>query len=339
MMIAVGVDTHKHEHLARALDHLGQALGGLTVDASLAGYTQLTQWLRTLEGDVVVGIEGAGSYGAGLCEYLLAEGITVVEVERPRREDRRRGKSDEIDAILAAKKVLANDGLSTPRAGGTRQALAALLIAQRSCVSERTRLLNQIQALHTTAPLALRERIGKGDGRKLATRLVKMRNSSDRPASEQLIFTVLRDFARRTQELTAQASDYEHELTLLIRSLDGALLQEQGVGPISAAKLLVSDPKRLKSEAAFARCNGTAPKPASSGQTIRYRLSRGGDRQANSAIHTIALSRSIHHPETRAYLDRRISEGKTHREAMRALKRHISRRLYKQLINIPLTTS
>jgi transposase len=337
MMIAVGVDTHKHEHLARALDGVGQLLGGLTVDASLAGYTQLVQWLRTLEGEVVVGIEGAGSYGAGLCEYLLAEGITVVEVERPRREDRRRGKSDEIDAILAAKKVLAKDGLSTPRAGGTRQALAALLIARRTCISERTRLLNQLQALHTTGPVALRERVGEGDGRKLATRLVKMRARGDRPASEQLMFTVLRDLARRAQELAAQASAYEHELALLISSLDAALLKEQGVGPISAAKLLVSDPKRLKSEAAFARCNGTAPKPASSGQTIRYRLSRGGDRQANNAIHTIALHRARRDTQTRAYLDRRISEGKTHREAMRCLKRHLSRRLYKQLITIPLT--
>ena len=105
-----------------------------------------------------------------------------MEVEVPRRQDRRRGKSDEIDALMAAKKVLANDGLSTPRAGGTRQALAALLIAQRTCKGERTRLLNQIQALNTTAPLALRERIGEGNGRRLATRLVKMRSSSDRPA-------------------------------------------------------------------------------------------------------------------------------------------------------------
>jgi hypothetical protein len=336
-MIAVGVDTHKHEHLARALDHLGQALGGLTINASLAGYTQLVQWLRTLEGDVVVGIEGAGSYGAGLCEFLLAEGIAVVEVERPRRQDRRRGKSDEIDALLAAKKVLANDGLSTPRAGGTRQALAALLIAQRTCVSERTRLLNQLQALHTTAPVALRERIGKGNGRKLATRLVKMRTRSDRPASEQIVFTVLRDLARRSEELAAQADAYTHELTILIGSLDPTLLQEQGVGPISAAKLLICDAGRLKSEAAFARCNGTAPKPASSGQTIRYRLSRGGDRQANNAIHTIALHRARRDTQTRAYLDRRTSEGKTKREAMRALKRHLSRHLYKQLINIPLT--
>jgi transposase len=194
---------------------------------------QLVQWLRTLEGDVLVGIEGAGSYGAGLCEYLLAEGITVVEVERPRRQDRRRGKSDEIDAILAAKKVLANDGLCTPRAGGTRQALAALLIARRSCVSERTRLLNQLQALHTTAPVALRERVGEGNGRNLATRLVKMRTRGDRPASEQLIFTVLRDLARRSQELATQASTYEHELTLLISSLDPTLLQEQGAVSIS----------------------------------------------------------------------------------------------------------
>jgi len=336
-MIAVGVDTHKHEHLARAVDGLGQILGGLTIRADLSGYIELTQWLQTLGEDIVVGIEGAGSYGAGLCEFLLAEGIAVVEVERPRRQDRRRGKSDEIDALMAAKKVLAKDGLSTPRAGGTRQALAALLIAQRSCVSERTRLLNQLQALHTTAPVALRERVGPGNGRKLAARLVKMRGRSEAPGSEQLIFTVLRDLARRAQELAAQADAYKHELTELISSLDPTLLDEYGVGPISAAKLLVCDPRRLKGEAAFARCNGTAPKPASSGQTIRYRLSRGGDRQANNALHTIARIRARHDESTRAYLERRQSEGKTPREAMRALKRHLSRSLYKRLITIPLT--
>ena len=336
-MIAVGVDTHKHEHLARAIDGLGQVLGALTITTSLRGYGELAQWLRTLGEGVVVGIEGAGSYGAGLCEYLLAEGFDVVEVERPRREDRRRGKSDEIDALLAAKKVLAADGLSTPRAGGTRQALAALLIAQRSCISERTRLVNQLQSLHTTAPVAPRERIGPGNGRKLAARLVKMRARTDAPQSEQLIFTVLRDLARRAQALAAQADAYKHQLTELISSLDATLLDEYGVGPISAAKLLVCDPKRLKGEAAFARCNGTAPKPASSGQTIRHRLSRGGDRQANNALHTIARIRGRHNEQTRAYLDRRISEEKTPREAMRALKRHISRSLYRQLITIPLT--
>jgi transposase len=336
-MIAVGVDTHKHEHLARALDGLGQILGGVTIDASPRGYSDLVRWLRTLGEGVVIGIEGAGSYGAGLCEFLLAEGIEVVEVERPRRQDRRRGKSDEIDALLAAKKVLGADGLSTPRTGGTRQALAALLTAQRSCISERTRLLNQLQSLHTTAPIALRERIGPGNGRTLAARLVKMRARTAAPQSEQLVFTVLRDLACRAQELAAQANAYKHELVELINSLDPTLLDEYGVGPISAAKLLVCDPGRLKGEAAFACCNGTAPKPASSGQIIRHRLSRGGDRQANNALHTIARIRARRDEQTCAYLDRRTSEGKTHREAMRALKRHISRSLYKRLITVPLT--
>jgi transposase len=337
-MIAVGVDTHKHEHLARALDELGQLLGGLQIKTNLAGYLEFAQWLRGFGDDVVVGIEGAGSYGAGLCEFLLAEGICVVEVERPRREDRRRGKSDEIDALAAAKKVLAGDGLSTPRAGGSRQALGVLLVAYRSCVAERTRMFNQLQALHTSAPLALRERIGPGNGKRLATRVSRMRARRGAPEAEQLILGVLRDYARRARELAAQADAYQAELTRLIDSLDPTLLDEPGIGPISAAKLLASDPRRLKGEAAFARCNGTAPKPASSGQTIRHRLDRGGDRQANNAIHTIALNRSIYDKRTRAYLERRTSEGKTKREAMRALKRHLSRSLHKRLITIPLTS-
>jgi transposase len=337
-MIAVGVDTHKHEHLARALDGLGQLVGGLEIETNLAGYFELAEWVRGLGDDVVVGIEGAGSFGAGLCEFLLADGIDVVEVERPRREDRRRGKSDEIDALAAAKKVLAGDGLCTPRAGGTRRALAALLVAYRSCVGERTRMLNQLQALHTSAPIALRERIGPGDGKRLAVRVTRMRARRGAPEAEQLIFGVLRDYARRARELAAQAGAYERELSRLIDSLDQTLLDEPGIGPISAAKLIVSDPARLKSEAAFARCNGTAPKPASSGQTIRHRLDRGGDRQANNAIYTIALNRSIYDQRTRTYLERRTSEGKTKREAMRALKRHLSRSLYKRLITIPLTS-
>lgn len=148
---------------------------------------------------------------------------------------------------------------------------------------------------------------------------------------------MLRDLAARARELGRQADAYKRELSRLISSLDQTLLEEPGVRPISAAKLLACDPKRLSGEAAFARCNATAPKPASSGQTIRHRLSRGGDRQANNALHTIARIRARHNEQTRAYLDRRISEGKTPREAMRALKRHLSRSLYKRLITIPLT--
>jgi transposase len=151
------------------------------------------------------------------------------------------------------------------------------------------------------------------------------------------MLTVLRDLAKRARQLEEQADRYRGETTRLVRQLNPALLDEPGVGPISAAKLLVCDPARFKSEAAFARCNGTAPQPASSGQTIRHRLSRSGDRQANNAIHTIAMSRSVNHPESRAYLERKISQGKTRREAMRSLKRHLSRRLYKRLGTVPLT--
>jgi len=263
--------------------------------------------------------------------------MVVVEVERPRRRDRRAGKSDHLDALLAARRVLAGEGLSTPRASGTRAALGALLVAYRSCVEERTRLLNQLQGLQVTVPAALRERIGPGNGTRIAERLVRMRDRPDASRQERTMLAVLRDLARRARQLSDQAGHYRDDITSLVGELNRPLLDEPGVGPISAAKLLVCDPARFRSEAAFARANGTAPQPASSGQTIRHRLSRGGDRQANNAIHTIAMSRSINHPESRAYLGRKISEGKTHREAMRSLKRHISRRLYKQLIEAPLT--
>jgi len=339
-MIAVGVDTHKDSHFAVALDRLGQVLGELVIEVSAAGYRELERWAAGLaaNGQLAFGIEGTGSYGAGLREHLQRGGHSVVEVERPRRRDRRAGKSDRIDALAAAKKVLAGEGLSTPRAGGVRAALAALLVAYHSCVSERTRLLNQLQALHVTAPAALRERIGEGSGKQLERRLAKMRARKDAEVAERAAFAVMRDLAAHSRSLAVDAARYEQELAELVRSLVPTLLEEVGIGPISAAKLLACDPGRFKSEAAFARCNGTAPIPASSGKTVRYRLNRGGDRQVNNAIHTIALSRSQHHPETRAYLDRRIGEGKTKREAMRALKRHLSRSLFNHLTEVPLTS-
>lgn len=182
-----------------------------------------------------------------------------------------------------------------------------------------------------TAPASLRERIGHGNGARLAERLVRIRDRPTASSHEATILMVLRDLARTARQLDDQASRYRKEITQLVEELSPGLLDEPGVGPVSAAKLLVCDPARFTSEAAFARCNGTAPQPASSGQTIRHRLSRGGDRQANNAIHTIAMNRSTNHAESRAYLERRISQGKTRREALRALKRHLSRRLYHQL--------
>jgi hypothetical protein len=340
-MIAVGVDTHKKAHVAVALDDLGQLLGELVIEANLSGYAQLAGWAQNLaisaKGELVFGVEGTGSWGAGLVEHLREAGAVIYEVERPRRRERRAGKTDRIDALMAAKRVLSGEGLSTPRARGTRRALQTILVVQRSCVGERTRLLNQLQSLCVTAPASLRERIGPGRGAALQARILRMRARTTADLEEQVIFAVLRDLATRARALEQTARRYEHELADLVYQLNPTILDEPGIGPISAAKLLAADPARFEHERAFARCNGTAPLPASSGKTVRHRLSRGGDRQLNNAIHTIALSRSLHHAETRAYLERKISEGKTKREAMRSLKRHLSRRLYKQLTTQPLT--
>ena len=200
-MIAVGVDTHKHWHVVVALDALGRLLGEIVVAATAAGYRELVVWLAGLGGEAVVGIEGAGSYGAGLCQHLQDVGIAVVEVERPRRRDRRAGKSDRLDALLAAKRVLAGEGISTPRASGARAALGVLLVAYRSCVEERTRLLNQLQGLQVTAPAALRERIGQGNGARIAACLVTIRARADASRQERTMLAVLRDLARRARQL------------------------------------------------------------------------------------------------------------------------------------------
>jgi len=338
-MIAVGVDTHKDQHLAVALDALGQLLAEITITADPAGYRKLAGWIGELEEEVRVGIDGAGSYGAGLCEYLQGEGVEVFEVERPRRRERRTGKSDRLDALLAAKKVIAGDGLSTPRGSGKRLALQMLLAAHRSVVSERSRLYNQLQALLISAPAALRERVGPArNGATLAERLSGMRTRPTASLQENTTLQVLRDIANRARALDQQAKSYTSQIDTIARELAPYLLDEPGVGPITAGKLIAFNPARFRNEAAFARANGTAPQPASSGKTVRHRLSRSGDRQINAAIYTIALSRSMHHPPSRAYIQRRINEGKTKREAMRSLKRHLSRHLYNQLTRTPLTT-
>lgn len=291
-MIAVGVDTHKEEHdVVAALDALGQLVGETVVAASETGYRELAAWLDRLGEGVLVGIEGAGSYGAGLCEHLLAVGVRVVEVERPRRRDRRAGKTDRVDARLAAKKVLVGEGLSTPRTGGARAALQALLVAYRSCVNERTRLLNQLQAVHVTAPLTLREWVGRGNGEQLTRRLSAMRARPGASLKEATVLAVLRDLARRARALDQQARRYEREIATLVRSLDATLLEETGVGPISAGKLLASDPARFKSEAAFARSNGTAPQPASLGGS----RSATGSRAVATGRSTTRSTRSRSH--------------------------------------------
>src|SRR5215211_4795935 len=249
-MIAVGVDTHKQRHYAVALDQLGQLLGELSFAASAAGYAELRRWAECLgEGQrLVFGIEGAGSWGAGLCQHLQRAGHAVVEVERPRRAERRAGKSDRIDALTASKWALGGENVSTPRSRGTLSALRALLIARRSAVAERTRLLNQLQALTATVPVVLRERIGDGTGKQLERRVMSMRARAGADVEERAVFGVMRDLAARSRALAADAKRYEQQRAQLVRSLDNTLLDEPGIGPISAAKLLRLRPGSLQTQ-------------------------------------------------------------------------------------------
>ena len=232
-MIAVGVDTHKERHCAAALDELGQVLGEFAFAATAAGYGDLRRWAesRGNPDELVFGIEGAGSWGAGLCQHLQHAGHVVVEVERPRRAERRAGKSDRIDALAAAKQVLVGEKVSTPRRRGVLSAVRALLNARRSTIAERTRLLNQLQALNVTAPVALRERIGDGTGKQLERRLLSMRSRAGGDIEERAVFGVMRDLAARSRALAADAKRYEHDLAELVRSLDDTLLDEPGSGP------------------------------------------------------------------------------------------------------------
>jgi transposase len=261
----------------------------------------------------------------------------VYECERPRRQERRRGKSDLIDAALAARRLLGGEGLSLPRGGGRREDLRLLLLERRSAMQARTAALNQLSALLVTAPDHLRARLGALSGDRLAQAAARLR---PRP---EVTTGVLRRLGQRAVRLAKEVAEAERALAALLAQVAPDLLAECGVGPICAAQLLVScgHPSRMTSEASFAALAGTSPVDASSGKQRRHRLNRGGDRQLNWALHVVALARVRHHPETTAYYERLLATGKTTREARRCVKRALARHFYRRLREmsaIPLTT-
>jgi transposase len=332
--VAIGVDTHKRTHTAVALDRVGVRLGCREIEATSAGYLQLVHWAQEL-GEPAFALEGAGSYGAGLARLLSSCGLEVFEVERPRRGERRAGKNDLLDAARAAGRLLAGEGLSALRGGAqAREDLRLLLLERRSGLRARTAALNQLHAVVLTAPAELRERLAGLAGNKLAERCLRLR---PRRECDQVLGAVLRRLARRSMLLAAELAELEQELERIISLLVPELLAEVGVGPVCAAQLVVSsgDPNRMKRESSFAALAGTSPVEATSGPNHRHRLNRGGDRQLNSALHTIALTRIRCHPETRAYREHLLARGKTKREALRCIKRALARRLYQQLIANP----
>ena len=271
-----------------------------------------------------------------MARSLSEHGEAELEISRtPRSERRLAGKDDRLDAVRTARAALASDTLALPRSGERREALRLLLIARRSAVDVRREALVQLRAVIVTAPELLRQELCRLPEGKLLDRCSRFRRSSSAGADELATRLVLRSLARRIHAATSEANELEREILTHVRLLAPALLDEPGVGPIVAAQLIVawSHRGRLRSEACFARLAGVAPVPASSGQTQRHRLSRGGDRQLNRALHTIVLHRRQHDPATRNYIARRIAEGKSRRDATRLLKRYLARHLYRLLQN------
>ncbi len=331
----LGVDTHRDEHVVAVVTApAGAVVAGAAAPANAHGYRELLRVAeRHAPGCRAWAIEGTGSYGAGLSRYLHARGESVLEVSRIARGERRlRGKDDALDAARTARAALGSDTLALPRRGERREALRLLLVARRSAVDVRREALTQLRAVIVTAPELLRQELCRLPKGKLLDRCSRFRRSSS-SADELATRIVLRSLARRIRTATIEADELEQEILAHVRALAPALLDEAGVGPIVAAQLIVawSHHGRLRSEACFARLAGVAPVPASSGQTTRHRLSRGGDRQLNRALHTIVLHRRQHDPATRDYIARRISEGKSPRDATRLLKRYLARHLYRLL--------
>jgi transposase len=337
----VGVDTHRDRHtLAIVAAPNGGVLAQRSVQASARGYADAVRFAeKHARGARVWAVESTGHYGAGLARHLSCQGETVIEGGRGPRDDRRlRGKDDPLDAIRAARAALASDTLAVPRMGERREAVRLLLVARRGAIEVRRRGLVQLRSVIVTAPDQIRAELEALPERQLLQRCSRFRRSSSSPVDELTTKFVLRTLARRIEAATAEADQLEREILGHVRLLAPQLLNEPGVGPIVAADVIVawSHRGRVRSEAAFARLAGVAPVPASSGQTIRHRLSRGGDRQLNRALHTIILQRRQHDPATQAYIERRVAEGKSRREATRLLKRYLARHLYRLLQQQPL---
>jgi transposase len=336
-----GVDTHKDVHVAAVIDQTGRILAGAEFPTTTAGHRRLLAWMRGNGHLAKVGIEGTGSYGAGLARHLAAAGVEVVEVDRPNRQLRRRhGKSDQVDAEAAARAALSGSACGSPKARtGTVESIRVLRVARRSAMRARVQASNQLHGLVAASPDDLRAELRALNTVELVERCAGFRGTgitSPRDATRH----ALRTIARRWQDLDAEITDHDQLLATLVTEAAPQLVARRGVGVDTAGALLVAagdNPDRLTHEAAFAAVCGASPKDASSGKQRRHRLNRGGDRQANSALWRIVIVRMSCDPATRTYVERRRAEGKTTPEIMRCLKRYVAREVFND-IRSALTT-
>ena len=331
-----GVDTHADAHVAAAVNHVGGVLGVEAFATTRIGYRQLVSWLRSHGELNLVGVEGTGSYGVGLSRYLGRAGIDVVEVDRPNRQTRhRKGKSDPVDAVAAARAALSGTATGLPKSRDSNvEAIRVLMIVRRSAVDTRIETLNQLRHVVFCATPEIRAKFGGLTAISLANKASTLR---PRPGNDQVRYTTLitiKTLGQRVHYLREETRRLNRLLRPLIRQTAPGLLEVYGVGFDTAAKLLVAagdNPERIRTEAAWAHLCGAAPIPASSGKTTRHRLNQGGNRQANSALYHIVLTRMRHHQATRDYVARRLGEGKTMGEIARILKRYAAREVFKHL--------
>lgn len=330
--VLLGVDTHLDTHVGAVISEAGKLLGTLAVPTNLDGYCELLVWAKSFGQLRRAGVEGTGTYGAGLTRVLRDHEIEVLEVNRPDRAARRsKGKSDPIDAENAARAVLAENATAIPKTqSGAAEAMRAVSVARRSAVKAKTQAINQLRALLVSAPQDVRERLLKVKAAECVKLCLRLR-SLGTSVMEQALTATLRLLAKRWTALADELKTLDAMLERLTTEYAPRLRERFGIGPQTAATLVAvagDNPGRLHSEAALAALCGTSPLQASSGKTTRHRLNRGGDRTANNALWTIAMVRMRSDPRTRTYVERRTQEGLSSKEIHRCLKRYIVREIY-----------
>ena len=337
--VIVGVDTHKDEHVAVAID----GLGGLVdqpqfVAANPDGYAQLLAWASSL-GDIhAFGVEGCGSYGSGLAKFLRRHDRKVHEVARPPRKGERRmsGKSDAIDAEHAARVVLSGTGTATPKlANGQIEAIRVIKIARDTAVKAHTTAMITLKAVLVTASDELRGELEPLTDHKLVVACAELATGGDPADPEIAMAHTLSHLARRWLDLHEEIKIHTAHLKRLTKAAAPELLERFGIGFDTTAELLVTagdNTDRVRSEAAFAKMCGVCPIPAGSGKTSgRHRLNRGGNRQANAALYRVVIVRMRWHPPTIAYVERRTTQGLSKKDIIRCLKRFVAREIYQLL--------
>ncbi|HYN51830.1 MAG TPA: IS110 family transposase [Thermoleophilaceae bacterium] len=334
--VVIGVDTHKDVHVAVAISALGARLGATSAPTTAHGYRQLADWGRAHGPVHAFGIEGTGSYGAGLCRALTALGCRVVEVNRPNRQLRRQqGKSDTVDAEAAARAVLAGQADAPPKSGdGPVEMIRHLKIARDTALKCRTQAMVTLKTILVNAPQALREQFVAITGRMTLIRALAALRPGAISSTTASAKVALRAIARRWLALDAEIRAHDAAIETLARRCAPTLMEAPGISTGTVAEMLVvlgDNPERIRSEAAFAKLCGVCPIPASSGKTIRHRLNRGGNRRANAALYRVAIVRMRWHQPTIDYVQRRTAEGKSTREIRRCLKRYIAREIFQHL--------